>query len=457
MSGIGASLWSILISTSVIEPGFAQSAGTQDAETRGAGHNVAVTRDAGTEGADKKGITAQAAQSEFDAIEKRIRESTATEKDMQYLTEIVGKQSNNARANLLLAQYMELKGFEQLAIDALDRAIRSDPNYGLAHYQRCQLLLRMYEVDEAMKSIDACAKHMANDGERLFQLGLALDRVGQNERAKQFFKAAAKAGRQGQGYGANLAQLRMMHNKYEEALEAVAWDLRLNPSDARANLVKAEILDHQGKRDQAVACLLTAARGNPCDQLAANVATSRLIEFKRYKEALNTAILDLLCQRHEPRDMDKVKQVVFELLQKIPDKESQPIVMSTATQIEKSRRCRYVRLALGDVYDRLRKPSRAVEQYQLGLHSCPAQLSDSLTQARGMYRLGRDYEIHYRNYREALDLYRRAAALAPGDREIVSQYERLNRRMKNRPNDIAWRIKDAWYAFWQSLWPTPPL
>jgi tetratricopeptide (TPR) repeat protein len=392
----------------------------------------------------------------YPAIAKRIRESTATEKDMATLIKIVDKDPSNLQANYLLAQYLDLKGFEQLAIDALNRAIKTDPNYGPAHYMRCVIFFRMNDLGEAMKEVDICEKLLAADGEKLFQIGLALDRTHQKERAKQFFFAAARAGRKGEGYGANLAQIRMAHKKYNEAMEAVEWDLKANPNDARANIVKSEILFKLGRDEEAVQCLVTAARSSPCEQLAANVATRRLLEGKRYKEALGTALLDLLCQKQNPRDMDKAKDVVFDLLTRMPDSESQPIVMSTTTQVEKSWRCRFFRFALADIYDRMNKPFRAIEQYQLGLHSCPAQLSDSVTQARGMYRMGRDYELYIRNYPEALDQYRRAAALAPQDREITQNYLRLKRRMANRKNDFAWKIKDAWYSFWRAFSQVQP-
>lgn len=405
-------------------------------------------------------VVSQAACAQTDlsptAIEKRIKESTANESDLAELTRMVQAQPGNVQANYVLAQYFELKGFEQLALDALERAIKSDPNFGLAHYRRCQIYLRMNDQAEALKDADACAKLLVKDGEKLFQLGLAFDRVGQHERAKQFFALSAKAGRKGEGFGANLAQIRMAHKKYDEALEAVEWDLKTNPDDSRALIVKAEVLSKMGRSEESVQCYLTAARTAPCEQLAAQTATHQLLALKRDKEALETALLDLLCMKQQDKDMEASKQIVLELLQRIPDKQSESIVLSTSTQVDKSWRCRFFRLALGDIFDRIGRPTRAMAQYQLGLHNCPAQISDTLTHARGLYRLGRDYEIHFRNYREALDLYRRASALAPQDAEITKNYVRLSRKMKNRKNDLGWKIKDAWYSFWQAFSPVQP-
>ena len=390
------------------------------------------------------------------AIEKRIKESTTNEKDLAELSRLVEAQPGNVQANYVLAQYFELKGFEQLAIEALDRAIKSDPNFGSAHYRRCQIYLRMNEQQQALKDADACAKLLAKDGEKLFQLGLSFDRTGQHERAKQFFALSAKAGRKGEGFGANLAQIRMAHKKFDEALEAVEWDLKTNPDDSRALIIKAEVLSKMGRVEDAVQCYLTAARTAPCEQLAAQTATRQLLTMKRDKEALETALLDLLCMKKQNKDMEASKQVVFDLLQRIPDTDSEKVVLSSSVQVDKSWRCRFFRLALGDIFDRLGRPTRAIAQYQLGLHNCPAQISDTLTHARGLYRLGRDYELHFRNYREALDLYRRASALAPQDEEITRNYVRLSRKIKNRKNDLAWKIKDAWYSFWQAFSPVQP-
>jgi len=394
---------------------------------------------------------------DLSTVSKRVDENTATEADLKYLIAIVEKQPGNVEANIVLSQLLDAQGFEQLAIDALDRAIKSNPSSALAHYRRCLILFRQNDADGAMKELAVTEPLLANDGDKLFQLGLALDRVGKREDGKRLFKKSAQAGHKGAGYGVNLAQIRMSQGKLNEALEAVEWDLRSNAQDVRANLVKASILSRLGDVDGASKCYVAAARFNPCDQGAAAEATRHLTEVNRYEDALGTALLDLLCFKRDAKAMERSKLVVIELLHRVPNRRRQSeIVMGTASSVEQSRRCRYFRLALGDIFDRMHRPQKAMEQYQLALHTCPVAISDDTTLARGMFRLGRDYEIAMRNPKEALDYYQRALQFAPDDAEIKANYKRLSRRLTSRDNDFASKIKETWYSFWQALSPVPP-
>lgn len=390
---------------------------------------------------------------DLDSISKRIGENLATEDDMNTLAALSQKEPGNDRAHYMLGLYLEAKGYEQLALEAFTRAAAlNGPTSPLAHYNRCLLLFRSGETEDAMKEVAQCERLFAKDAEKLFELGLTLDRNRKKTEAKRFFELATRAGHRGAGYGANLAQIRMYQGQLDEALEVVEWDLKSNPADARANQVKAEVLLRSGREDDAMKCYLLAARGSPCKHAAASVATKQFLKRKRYGEALETALLDLLCPPIDEKSMADSKAIVMDLMSRLPDKETRKIVESISANVQKSRRCRYFRLALGDVYDRLRRPYSAMEQYQLAIHDCSAPMSDD-SLARGLFRLGLDYELALRNYREAFDLYRRARAQAPDDPEIARNYSRLARRLPHRNKDIAWQIKDAWYSFWKAVLP----
>jgi tetratricopeptide (TPR) repeat protein len=93
---------------------------------------------------------------------------------------------------------------------------------------------------------------------------------------------------------------------------------------------------------------------------------------------------------------------------------------------------------LGDIYDHMNNRERAMELYKEGLTLLPSY-------ARAYLRLGEDLE-YYRRYDEALSNYKKAHALSKDDPEIASRLSRLESRMQNRQNDLAWRLRDVFLS-----------
>lgn len=391
--------------------------------------------------------------SDLSEISKRVEETSADERDLAKLTELAAKSPRDANLHYLLGHYLENKGFEQLALDSYATAIQCDANFKLAHYRRCVLLLRINDVEPAMPEVRLCEQLFADDGDKLFLIGQSLEQVGRHDDAKRLFHKSTMAGHQDQGHGLVLAKIKFHQLKFDEALEAVDWDLKSNSKDPRASMFKAEILLRLKREEEAMTWFLHAAKSGPCDQNTAAIVSRKFVERKRYNDALTAALFDLLCPQKDAAAMEKSKSNVLDLILKVGDKESQSIINAISPDIERLRRCRHFRLALGDIYDRLNRPLLAMAQYQLAIHDCPSQFTDDVILGRGYFRLGRDYESVYRNHREAFDLYRRAQVVAPNDPEIAANYSRLEHRMKLRKNDVAAHIKDAWYSFWKMVWP----
>jgi tetratricopeptide (TPR) repeat protein len=384
------------------------------------------------------------------SITRRVEDSSASEQDLNKLSEFIAREPNNAKLHYLLGFYMEQKGFEQLALDSYDRAIKCDSGFKPAHYQRCLVLLRVDDLEEGMKEMQLCEQLFASDGDKLFRIGQALEQCGKRDDAKRLYQKSTLSGHKERGRGVTLAKIRLQQGKWDEALEAVEWDLKNNPNDGPGNLVKAEILLRAKRDEDAMACYLRAAKGGPCADYTAMTVAQKFLERKRYADALTASLFGLLCPPKDPAELERTKAQVSDLIVRLPEKETQRALESVSLDVQKLRRCRYFRLALGDIFDRLNRPQRAMEQYQLAIHDCSSPMMDNNILARGYYRLGRDYETKFRNHREALDLYRRANMISPNDREIQANYIRLTTRMKNRKNDVSAHIKDAWYSLWKS-------
>jgi hypothetical protein len=62
--------------------------------------------------------------------------------------------------------------------------------------------------------------------------------------------------------------------------------------------------------------------------------------------------------------------------------------------------------------------------------------------SRGLFRAGRDLEVHEHRYDQALRYYRRAFQSDDTSREIYTFMQRLESRLSHRDEDLAWQLKD---------------
>ena len=236
----------------------------------------------------------------------------------------------------------------------------------------------------------------------------------------------------------------------------VEWDLKNDPKNAAANMVKSEALLALGRGDEAIAAMQLAYRSNPCDADAAARAADRLMRAGRNDEALEPALLSIVCDTGKESRLNASKRLVARIIKGMPADRALETVNSTGEQLGNSPYALFYRFAMGDVYDRLGRPYTAVEQYGAGFDLTERfAVLDGRMLSRGMFRLGLDMELCFRNYQEALALYKKASELDPRDEQIKKAYERLKSRLENRNNDIAWQLKDFLWRVWSSLLPGP--
>ncbi|MBX9666821.1 MAG: tetratricopeptide repeat protein [Candidatus Obscuribacterales bacterium] len=394
-------------------------------------------------------------QKTIDGMAKRIEDGFFRDADLEVLTQLVGSQPNNAHAHYAMGVFLEQKGFEQLALDSFTRAVECEPRFSDAHYRRCLLVIRIEEPAVVDKELPVARDLLKNDGAKLFQIGLALEKAQRQADAKQLFEQASRAGRKQSGYGFTCASMRMVQGRFKDALEAIEWDLANDPKDSRALMLKGDILLHLNREADASKAYELAGRANPCSNATAVVAASHLQQLKDNRGALALYLLDLSCNEISRELLERSKAQIIGLGKVLSDSEFDDTVLSIEGELKKSRRCRAFQFALGDVFDRLGRYDRAIASYESGISACPSILSDNLPLARGFFRLGKDYEIHLRNYASALDMYRKASILAPQDKEITDRYARLKHRLSNKSRDFAWSVKDALRSTFGSSSPAP--
>ncbi len=392
-------------------------------------------------------------QKAVDVMAKRIEEGFFRDQDLEVLTQLISKQPNNSHAHYAMGVFLEQKGFEQLALDSFSRAVECEPGFPNAHYRRCLLVIFIGEPADVDNELPVARELLKNDGAKLFQIGLALEKAHRNAEAKQLFEQATRAGKKQSGYGFTCASLRMIQGRFKDALEAIEWDLDNDPKDIRALMLKGDILLHLRRDADAGKAYEQAGRANPCYRSTAVIAASHLLQLNDNRGALALYLMDLSCSESSRESLEQSKAQIIELGKQLSDRGFDEIVASVDSEMQRSRRCRTFHFALGDVFDRLGRFDRAIASYEMGIKSCPSILSDNLPLARGLFRLGKDYEIHLRNYAAALDMYQKASILSPEDKEIKDRYARLMQRLANRNRDFAWQLKDFLLATFGSSAP----
>ncbi len=369
------------------------------------------------------------------------------EKEFALLSDILQKNPDNARARYVLSLFLTNRGYEQLAIEELKKAVSLNPNYADAHYRLCALYFKLGDREPAAKELEICSQLSSGDGAQLYRLALIVERFGDKRQAGPLYEKALAT--KSFGVGISLAKLRISQGRFVEAIRAVDHDLGMDPQSAAANFIKAEALARLGKTDEAMSSYMVAYRGAPCEQRCAAVVARRLHYLGKELEALEPAMIDLGCSSQSQELLEESKKLVIEILSRLPLRQSDPVVEEMGREVASSPGNMFFHLCMGDVYDRMGEPERAIREYEKGNQYASAD--NRYLWARGLYRLAIDEECWLRDYKKALNHYAQARLLDMSDTAIGLSHERLLRRMQTRNNDVAWLIKDWFWKMWSNL------
>lgn len=152
------------------------------------------------------------------------------------------------------------------ATDYYQEAIRRDPTDVRNNNAMGLWLIRKGQFAKAEPYLRQAVKTLTErnpnpyDGEPLYNLGLSLKYQGKNEEAyDHFYKACWNAAWQDAGYY-SLAQLSAAREDWEEALSEVDKSLLRNWHNLRGRHLKAAILRHLGRNDEAIALIEDSLR-----------------------------------------------------------------------------------------------------------------------------------------------------------------------------------------------------
>jgi tetratricopeptide (TPR) repeat protein len=155
---------------------------------------------------------------------------------------------------------LESQGKYDEATKAYDEAIRLNPNYAEAYYNKGNNLgLHQRKYDEALKAFDKAIQLNPNYAKAWYRKGLALSMQGKSDKA---IKAYDEAIRLNPNYAdAWVGKGIALNNpgKYEEAIKAFDEAIRLDPNNAIAYYGKGAVLKALGRTSEANAAKAKAS------------------------------------------------------------------------------------------------------------------------------------------------------------------------------------------------------
>ncbi len=166
----------------------------------------------------------------------------------------------------------------------------------------------------------------------------------------------------------------------------------------------------------------------------------------RYEIALEPALIDL-AQNCSTANMPRVevsskpKNLVRSICRKLPADQACAIIIHTEAESGLSQNAAY-HFAMGELLDELGRNPEAVQEYQRGLAAKPDF-------GWALFRIGREMELYYHRYDDALQDYIQALKLSPYDKEIENNLIRLQERLPKRQSDPSWRLKDMLVGSWR--------
>jgi tetratricopeptide (TPR) repeat protein len=368
--------------------------------------------------------------------DRPAREERPTQKTLNALAEAVEKNPNDVDARCRLAACYDELALPDLAREQYMAAVNLAPNNPHLWMLRVKEDLKDGHTDVAMHMIETAHERFKEDPEVLFWYGNYFAAKSKVDDAAFAYNLALKKNPEIEGLRAALGEVCLDRMRYGDALNLAEEEIKAHPQFWLAYKVKAFALMGLGRPQDALAPLRVAYANYPTKAIVARTYTRACIWSGNYQEALIPALMYLNASSSLTSNDYEAKRLVSSVLEHIDRTFLNRELPSMSVAVQKTKPNAAYYFALGDTLDHANLNDLAISQYYAGLQMEPSF-------ARGLFRLGKDFEQARRDYKAALMLYAQANQLAPHDPEIASYFMRLGRRYKYRDNDLAWQLKDS--------------
>jgi tetratricopeptide (TPR) repeat protein len=371
----------------------------------------------------------------LDRIQKEVDEEKIANSSAQELEQIVENDPKNARAHLLMGECLQLLGLKDQALEQFKLGVSYGSDYPPAYVGLIKQYLRQGQIGPAKALIEDAKRRFPKNFEIDFWLGNFYQSREQFRDAMDQYSKALKSDKPIFGLGSAIAKLLLRDRRYYDAIVFANQDLKLRPNFPLANELKGLALFSVGRYKEALPPLAIAFNASAYNIDIANAYAQCLYWNGDYQTALPVALVNMAFSARLNGNDPRSKKLVTEIINSIANEQKISQLIVTAGMRYPINKAPAYHFALGDVLDRNGYNRLAMKQYQTGL----ALKNDF---GRAWYRLGLDYESIDHNYQAALDCYKKAAVFSPGDKQIALQQSRLEDRLANRNDDLAWQLKD---------------
>jgi len=378
-------------------------------------------------------------------IEERLERSEdqpVTNDMIEQVQAVLAGDPHNRDAHLILAQCYDRLGLPDMADEEFTLCVQYSPDDPHALVELVKAEIKSGRPQIAMKLLVAAGKRFPNNDEVTFWYANYLATTNRTNEASALYNLALKHNAKILGLASALGQLRLEDRRFGDAVQLANQDLALDKNFPLAYRIKGFALAYMSRWSEAQEPLRIAYKEQPFKGGVAFMYAKACSWSGDYHNALEPALVDLaLTSSLDSNNIDQ-KLALVRILRKLPHDFASAKIAIVSTNLDKSLHNPAFHFALGDVLDHADMHEIAIEQYHKGLQIAPDY-------ARAIFRLGKDMELHKQQYKEALFCYTRAHELAPQDTEINAYYQRLQQRLENRNEDIAWKLKDWLASFHQ--------
>lgn len=364
---------------------------------------------------------------------------------IEALEKLIAAHPKEARYRFDLGQIYERQGFLTLAHELYQAGLACPAPTADLYEHLAAVDIRLRKLDEATQVATAAVKRWPDDYSVLLTAGYVLHNQRRFSDARKMYEKARDLRPNDPDIYAVLADLYNAEGKFQKAVECADRSLSLLPNFELANLEKGKALVFQGLFYEARGPLGKNFQINPLNFQNSSLYAQVLLQQQVPVEAFKVTLALFAGARGQ--ELAVHKKIAAQLIKQLGNEKVQPLIAemeSAITRAGKPDLAARMHFALGDVYDQLKQPSKAMAQYERGLALNP-------NFSRGYLRLGEDVQAYGHDPDRAMSLYQKAFSLDHTDPETQARISSLSVELQKRQANPFLRVLD-WF---QRLTPIP--
>jgi tetratricopeptide (TPR) repeat protein len=358
-----------------------------------------------------------------------------TEKDFDELNAILQREPQNTRAHMVTGMAAEALKLPEQAMEQYDEAVKLSPNDPKPLVDLLFSRIRAGQGASCTGMIAMARKRFPHDPEIAFLTGWDAVNHKTLVKAQIALTEALKEKPDIPWLNATYADLMLIEGGYNNAYKYAKRELAKSPNNPKANYVAGMALAHQGRFADAIAYLGKSAITQPQNsELTGNLA--RISNWAGQYDKVLPAALAYLSVTVSAYTVDpQMKAILVDALRHTKKAQAMKIVDDFVLHFPAATSNAYFQNVLGEALAEVGWHQEARERFKDAIKIQP---NCGIAQ----FNLGRDYELNQHDYAAALACYRIAKLTAPSELHVSDYAERLEERLSNRNQDLAWQLRD---------------